>query len=150
MMKLNSFDQYILNVLLSCQVKYGKNYSYPSQTTILSLLQSHYGITRSRRWLNYRLRYLEDNGFIKRVRRIKAGPAGILIIRSTMYWLGRSAYQVFSKTASLLSRAKLKIKKWWEQKKPAPVSQPEPADEEFTLEQRRANLARLRTLLDSS
>ena len=150
MKQLNYFDLCILETLLACQVKFGKNYSYPSQDTILSLLQSHHGVIRSRRWLNYRLRYLEDQGFIKRVRRIKRNRYGLLCFRSTLYWLKKTAWALFLKSANLYERAKLKVKRWWEQKKPAPVSQPEPADEQFTLEQRRANLARLRALLESS
>jgi len=132
MTQVNWYDSCILQTLLACQAKSGKRYCFPSQDKILELLKTHYGIERTRRWLNYRLRYLQDNGFIKRVRRIKRNGVGTLTFRSTLYFLTKKTFLFFSRLAGFLVRCGIKVRKWWEEKKPAPVSQPGPAMEEVS------------------
>jgi len=69
-----------------------KGYCYPSQRTILKLAARFYGVSRSRRTLNRRLSFLEHSGFFVRVRRIRRGPDGSLVMRSTLYKLKGKFY----------------------------------------------------------
>lgn len=111
--------QSILQSLLACQAKFNKSYSFPSQFKLLQLLELQYGIKRSRRWLNYQLRKLEDSGYIRRVRRIKRNSIGTLTFQSTLYFLQKKAYLAFSKLARLLHKAKIRIKNRFQHTKKA-------------------------------
>jgi hypothetical protein len=97
----------IVFCLLSVARRHRKKYCYPSQFKIVELTKLYGGVQFSRRTLNRDLRFLEDNGFIERVRRIKRGPDGSLVMRSTLYKftgklfnylfsLGNSVRRVFS------------------------------------------------------
>ena len=64
-----------------------KGYCYVSQNRILGLLELYQDTLVSRRTLNRDLRWLEDSGFIKRVRRITGDGNGKFLFRPTLYKL---------------------------------------------------------------
>jgi len=71
--------------LLSVAKAHQKKYCWVSQKRIQELLDKYHGMGISNRTLNRDLRWLEDNGFISRLRRIRVGPDGKLIFCSTLY-----------------------------------------------------------------
>jgi DNA-binding HxlR family transcriptional regulator len=72
--------------------KYGKAYCYPSQLTIMRLVDEYHDIEISRRTLNRVLRWLEDHGYFKRTRRHRAGPDGRILFGTTMYELKKKLF----------------------------------------------------------
>lgn len=62
-----------------------KKYCWPSQIKILNLLEKYQSLEISRRTLNRDLKWLEDNGYISRLRRIRMSPDRKLIFCSTLY-----------------------------------------------------------------
>jgi len=71
--------------LLSVARKHQKKYCWVSQKRIEELLDKYHGMGISNRTLNRDLRWLEDNGYISRLRRIRVGPDGKLVFCSTLY-----------------------------------------------------------------
>jgi hypothetical protein len=84
----------IISTIYYLSSKNNKNYCFPSQEKLKALIKEKYYIDRSRRTLNYNLRRLEDEKFIKRTRRIKKSPAGKLLFDSTLYRLCRKAWKL--------------------------------------------------------
>lgn len=72
--------------------KYGKNYCYPSQNKFIWLLKTFHKVTRSRATLNRWLRVMEDEGFIKRVRRHTKDKIRGYIFKSTLYKITHKGY----------------------------------------------------------
>ena len=89
---VNTLDEKILLTLFALQEKHRKAYSFPSQLKILSLVRHFYGLTPSRRTLNYHLRALEDTGFLTRKRRIKRLADGTLRLATSLYFLTARAF----------------------------------------------------------
>lgn len=89
---VKTIDEKILITLFSIQEKYNKPYCYPAQTKLLELLKKYYGISICRRTLNYHLRYLEDNNFLSRKRRIKRLSDGTLSLSTSLYFITKQAY----------------------------------------------------------
>lgn len=87
----------ILNCLFKISKKYNKLYCYPCQVKILELLNRYYNIKICRRQLNYYLKDLESQGYIKRIRRIKRDKSGRLLPLSTLYLLTRKALSFLGK-----------------------------------------------------
>lgn len=81
------FDGAILATFGELSRRAGKGYCYPSQRTILKLVERFYDVSKSRRTLNRRLSFLESSGYFVRIRRMKRGPDGSLVMRSTLYKL---------------------------------------------------------------
>jgi len=75
----------LLRILLKVQRKYKKHYSFPSQLKIMELLERFAGYTKSRATINRWLRVIEDEGYLKRTRRIRTTPEHGLEFNSTMY-----------------------------------------------------------------
>lgn len=71
--------------LLGVAKKHQKKYCFVSQKRIEELLKQYHGLGISNRTLNRDLRWLEDCGFISRLRRIRVGPGGQLVFCSTLY-----------------------------------------------------------------
>jgi len=71
--------------LLSVAKKHQKKYCFVSQKRIQELLEKYHALVISNRTLNRDLRWLEDNGYISRLRRIRVDPNGKLIFCSTLY-----------------------------------------------------------------
>ena len=84
--------QAVAETLSSVCSKYGKAYCYPSQETILKLVDEYHGIEISRRTLNRVLFWLEDHGYFKRTRRHRAGPNGRILFATTMYELKKKLF----------------------------------------------------------
>lgn len=72
--------------------KYGKNYCYPSQNRFIWLMKTFHKVTRSRATLNRWLRVMEDEGFIKRVRRHTKDKIRGYIFKSTLYKITHKGY----------------------------------------------------------
>jgi len=77
--------------------KYGKNYCYPSQNKLLWLMKKFYSVKRSRATLNRWLRVLEDEGFIKRVRRHTKDKIRGYIFKSSLYSITLKGYKKLRK-----------------------------------------------------
>ena len=71
--------------LLSIAKAHQKKYCFVSQKTILKLLDKYHGWEISRRTLNRDLKWLVENGYISRLRRIRVGPDGKLLFCATLY-----------------------------------------------------------------
>ena len=89
-----------------------KNYSFASQNTICVHLDSSWDVKRSRRTLNRWLRFLEDNNYIRRIRRHKHNPAGGIAFHTTIIVLRKKAYQSLARFAGLFRRIGWKVPKW--------------------------------------
>jgi len=76
-----------------------KSYAYPTQSTLLLLLQRHYGVVISRRTLCRWLASLDDSGYIKRIRRIRRGLGGRPEYTSTLYILPAKARNLIRRIA---------------------------------------------------
>ena len=100
----------ILEVFFFLCQKGGKNYCWPSQTKVIEILNNVHGISISRRTLNYHLRALEDNGFIRRIRRIKRDKNGRINFNSTLYCLLNKAKKVLKNLIRLVGRCKSHFK----------------------------------------
>jgi len=75
----------VLMSLLGVAKKYHKFYCWVSQKRLEELIEKYHSIGLSNRTLNRDLRWLEDNGFISRVRRIRVNKEGKLVFCSTLY-----------------------------------------------------------------
>ena len=71
--------------LLSVAQKHQKFYCWVSQRRIEELVENYHKIGLSNRTLNRDLRWLEGNGYISRLRRIRVGKGGKLVYCSTLY-----------------------------------------------------------------
>jgi len=71
--------------LLGVAKKYEKFYCWVSQKRLEELIEKYHAIDLSNRSLNRDLRWLEDNGYISRVRRIRVDKSGKIIFCSTLY-----------------------------------------------------------------
>jgi DNA-binding Lrp family transcriptional regulator len=86
----------ILVTLWKIEDKHGKDYSFPSQETILLNMSKYYGAKKSRATLNRRLRKMEDAGLIKRTRRIRRTKEHGLEFKSTMYMILMSGFKMLA------------------------------------------------------
>lgn len=137
----------IINTLDGVQKKYKKGYCYPSHDTILNLLKKFHQDTISLRTLCRRLAWLEDNGYIKRVRRIRLLPTGILSVQSTIYMLKKKAYVLVGRVLRKLSHFKKGSSNWLIQKESPSISVEVPGPDEDRLLTREEVLALTRGLL---
>ena len=71
--------------LLGVARKYNKFYCWVSQKRLEELIEKYHCIGLSNRTLNRDLRWLEDNGYISRLRRIRVNKEGKLVFCSTLY-----------------------------------------------------------------
>lgn len=92
----------IFQTLIYLSSKYGKKYCYPSQDKIVEILSKFYKVDISRRSLNRWLRYLEDEGYFERRRRITMGDDGRFHFRSTIYILKGKLFKMAHRFGQLL------------------------------------------------
>lgn len=85
--KSSKIEEAILKTLAVFQGKNQKPYCTTSQDVLCSMLSKYYKLKISRRCLNYHLKYLENKGYIRRVRRISQDKFGRLKCLPTLYWL---------------------------------------------------------------
>ncbi len=71
--------------LLGVAKKYKKFYCWVSQKRLEELIEKYHEIGLSNRSLNRDLRWLEDNGYISRLRRLRVDKEGKLLFCSTLY-----------------------------------------------------------------
>ena len=98
-----------LNLSIVCTIaavcaKYNNKYCFITQERFLQLLKEFYDITISRRTLNYHLKELEENNYIKRRRRITRNKDGTVRTLPTMYALGQKAYFLFKRVTAIFDR----------------------------------------------
>jgi len=82
---MTSRGESICVTLLSVAKAHEKKYCFVSQKRIQELLEKYHALRISNRTLNRDLRWLEDNGYISRLRRIRVGQGGKLVFCSTLY-----------------------------------------------------------------
>jgi len=82
----------LLSLFHALNTKYDKDYCFPAQLTILSLLKDRQGFQKSRATLNRWLRVIEDDRYIKRKRRIKRHKVYGMVFHSTLYKITRKGY----------------------------------------------------------
>lgn len=87
----------IILTLLKIQRKYKKDYSFPSQITLLKLLKDRQGIQKSIATLNRWLRVAEDSKYLMRRRRIRYDPVYGNIFKSTLYKVTIKGYWLLSR-----------------------------------------------------
>jgi len=93
-MKTIEVAEKILPVYLAIQRAHGKDYSFPSQLTILQKLLKYRGIKKSKATLCRWLRRLQDEGYLNRIRRIKRDPVRGMIFKSTICQIKLKGYHV--------------------------------------------------------
>jgi len=77
--------QAIVLCLVGVAKAHKKKYCWPSQKRIQELVERYEKLGFSIRTLNRDLRWLEDNGYISRLRRIRVGDDGKPVFKSTLY-----------------------------------------------------------------
>ena len=92
----------ILKLLTYLIRKSSKNYCFPTQAKILVILDTQYGCKLSRRSLNRHLRKIENENYIKRIRRISRGPNNEARFASTMYWIKKKVFTWLKQQAQYL------------------------------------------------
>lgn len=91
-MKLDFCAFPILCTINALNKKHGKSYSFPSQNRFMWLMKTYQRVKRSRSTLNRWLRVVEDEGYIKRVRRHTKDKIRGYIFRSTLYSIKHKGY----------------------------------------------------------
>lgn len=86
--QLRSRPGVVLNALTGIARKHGKKYCWVSQEKLRKLVGQFGGIWMSPRTLNRDLRFLEDEGWIERIRRIHRSPEGKMVFACTLYKFG--------------------------------------------------------------
>lgn len=71
--------------LLGVAYKYKKFYCWVSQKRLEELIEKYHFMELSNRTLNRDLRWLEDNGYISRLRRLRVDKQGKMVFCSTLY-----------------------------------------------------------------
>lgn len=108
----------VLDTLRGVQRKYGKKYCFPSQETILRLLERIHGIKVCRRTLNYWLKRLVERKLIHRIKRHRreldrrGNPTGPLQLNSTAYYLCDKVSQGVSRAKKIIGYAKRLCSLW--------------------------------------
>ncbi len=88
----SKIEEGILKTLAVFSGKNQKGYCTTSQDVLCRMLDKYYKLKISRRCLNYHLKYLENKGYIRRVRRISQDKFGRLKCLPTLYFLQQKAY----------------------------------------------------------
>ena len=82
---LRSRPLVVLQALLGIAKKHNRKYCWVSQKKLEELVGEFGGIWMSNRTLNRDLRFLEDDGWIERIRRLHRSPEGKLVFACTLY-----------------------------------------------------------------
>jgi len=105
----------ILFTLVKVQRKYNKDYSWPSQNTLIELMTTRQGIKKSRATLNRWLRAIEDQKYLVRRRRIRRHPVYGTIFKSTLYKITIKGYRLLNKLGVDMADEIQKYEKWLEE-----------------------------------
>ena len=98
---LRSRPMVLLSSLLGIAKKYDKKYCFVSQERLRELAGEFGGIWMSNRTLNRDLRFLEDDGWIERIRRHHKGTDGKILFACTLY---KFKAKVFNTLSEILTR----------------------------------------------
>jgi len=105
----------ILSIIHGLNNYHRNAYCFPSQDKMLDLLNKRFRVVISRRMLNYDLKYLQDHGYIKRIRRHVSRPGQGWVMRSTLYKILIPGYLLLRRlglnVTSALKRLGVGIKK---------------------------------------
>lgn len=101
----------IIQTLTYLSSKSTKQYTLASQPKILGLLRRYYSKNICRRALNYALRSLEDGGYIRRIKRHKAGPDGNIIFATTISIVKMKGHKALGRVARFFRSIGWKIKR---------------------------------------
>lgn len=107
----------IVSLLFGLSVHHGKKYCYPAQKKILELLLKRSGIKMSIATLNRWLRVIEDERYVRRIRRIRRDKKLGMVFQSTLYIINYQGYmllyragvQCWDKLRELAADAKRKL-----------------------------------------
>ena len=113
--KLNLEMIYIIQTFAYLMGTNNKDYCYPSQDKILDILKNYYDRHISLRTLNYDLKYLEEKGYIDRIRRIHRGRDGKIEFNSTIYKFGKKAFKILKNMFFSVQATAKKFHKIWNQ-----------------------------------
>lgn len=86
----------MLSLLFGLNVHFGKKYCFPSQLKLLGLLKEFRSVKMSIATLNRWLRVIEDEKYVKRIRRIRRDPVLGMVFQSTMYFITRKGYRLLN------------------------------------------------------
>lgn len=131
----------VLSVLYNLNRHHKKYYCFPSQIKILELLEKFQGICRCERTLNRWLRVIEDQGYIRRRRRIRSDPDRGTVFQSTLYLITRKGYQLLARAGVNCWNILKKIFSGRQQplrRSNVPDLPPIPPDEAITFEEMRS------------
>jgi len=92
----------ILAIVNGLSERYGKKYCYPSQVKLLELLGKRLGINMSIATVNRHLRVSEDNGYLRRIRRIRRDEVLGTVFQSTIYIVKRKGYVLLAKVGIIV------------------------------------------------
>ena len=88
-----SVDLFIVSTLQSIADKYKRKYCYPSQKTLLRILNGKYNLNISLRTLNRVLKELSDSGLIQRIRRHRKDRILGYVFKSTCYYVQAASHK---------------------------------------------------------
>jgi len=101
---LRSRPMVLLSSLLGIAKKYNMKYCYVSQERLRELAGQFGGIWMSNRTLNRDLRFLEDDGWIVRVRRHRRGSDGKIMFACTLYKFKAKVFNTLFKIGNSVKR----------------------------------------------
>lgn len=108
----------LLLTLVKIQRKNNKDYSFPTQLTILDIMEKYQGIKKSRATLCRWLRVIEDEKYVVRRRRIKRHPIYGLMFKSTLYKITIKGLRLLSRFGIDVSKEIAAFKRWLEEINP--------------------------------
>ena len=113
---LRSRPLVVLSALLGVAEKYKKRYCWVSQERLRQLVGEYGGIWMSRRTLNRDLRFLEDQGWIERIRRHRRGDNGKILYASTLYKFKGKVFNMLYSFGNCVKRlfSHFRVPKWAE------------------------------------
>lgn len=92
----------VLSIIQGLSKFHGKKYCFPSQKKILELLKNRVGIKISIATLNRYLRVIEDEGLIRRIRRLKRDSVKGMIFQSTIYIITYKGYTLLHQIGAMV------------------------------------------------
>lgn len=107
-------DMRIVWALAAIAEKYKRTWAFPTQDKLCSLLFAWYGRKMSRRTINRHLAALEQQGWIRRIRRHRRSADGQLELHSTLYQLSGRTWSAIAGIGGLANAASGWIKQRWD------------------------------------
>jgi len=86
----------VLSLLFGLNRHFGKKYCYPSQLKLLGLLAERLTVKMSIATLNRWLRVIENEKYVRRIRRIRRDPVLGMVFQSTVYVITRKGYRLLN------------------------------------------------------